>query len=76
MAIVVRGQHYKRTITRYTVIGFELAFVWCCTLCFVFSPEYSYRSFTISKDMGTAICGIAGVCLFAAFALICHSMWW
>jgi len=75
-AVLMRMQPYSRGIDRWTVFLFESVYAWCLALCLMFTPEYSFRSYAISKNMGFAICTLAFIALGVGLILIIHSACW
>ena len=69
-------QPYTRTFNFFTVLFFEFIYVWCCALNLMFTPEYIWRSYEISKNMGFFICLLAFVALGVGLLLIGFSAWW
>lgn len=75
-AIILRLYPYTRTLNFCTALVFEFLYVWSCALALMFSPEYIWRSYEISKNMGFFICMIQFAVLFFSTLLICYSLWW
>ena len=75
-AILWRSRPYTRGINFCTVAFFELLYVWCCALSLMFSPEYIFRSYKLTKDMGLLICLLAFIALLVGVLLIIHSITW
>lgn len=75
-AILWRSKPYLRPISMFSMMTFEFLFVWCCALTLMFSPEYIFRSYSISKDMGFAVCSLACITSIFGLLLILHSLWW
>lgn len=75
-AILFRTKPYTRSINFFTVAFFEFIYVWCCALTLMFSPEYIYRSYSISKNMGFFICLVAFIVLGVGLVLIIGSVVW
>lgn len=75
-AILMRTRPYHRTIDLWTVFGYETLYAWCLALTFMFTPEYIFRSYTISKNMGFTICLFTFIALGVGFILILYSIGW
>ena len=55
---------------------FENIYAWACALNLMFSPEYIFRSYSISKRMGFAVCALAILTALIGLILILHALWW
>ena len=60
----------------FSMMMFETLYVWCCAFTLMFSPEYIFRSYTISKDMGFVVCSLACITSIFGLLLMMHSLWW
>jgi len=71
-----RSQPYLRPVSMFSMMMFENLYVWCCAFTLMFSPEYIFRSYTISKDMGFTVCSLACITSIFGLLLMLHSLWW
>ena len=75
-AIIWRLRPYTWDLNFFTAAFFEFLYVWSVALCLMFSPEYIWRSYEISKNMGFFICIMQFVGLITGLVLIIYNIWW
>lgn len=75
-AILMRTRPYIHASDLWTVFGFETLYSLCLALTFMFTPEYIYRSYTISKNMGFTICLFTFIAVGVGLLLILYSIGW
>lgn len=75
-AIVLRGKFYEDSVSKWTIVLLEFLFAYICAISLIFSPEYKWRSFKITDDMGTTICVMTMLVTIISAILMLYSICW
>ena len=77
-AILLKGKAFDRdrTVSKLTILVFELICVWVLALMLAFSPGYIDLNLDLTEWISNVINGLAGLVLLLGFLLICYSIVW